>query len=276
MEESVKFTKCLAEKAGTGKCSRRIGNAKFCMRHQCQYQRGIIDYNGKKLREINQFPIKFNKCLAENAGTGECSRWKHRRFCKKHYGQYERGIIDHNGKKLRDVRLQLSHIRVNECIAKNAGTGKCSGKKHGRFCGKHYSQYERGIIDHNGKKLRELKPIGGRGRSKIYYECIAKNAGTGKCSERKEGRFCSKHVGQYWYGIIDENGKKLRESKKPENPIKCAVPECNEMGFWWNGYCRKHFLDIITLGHIDKYPHLTNPPEDIQMEEVELKWWQEN
>jgi hypothetical protein len=165
-------------------------------------------------------------------------------------------------------------VKFTKCLAEKAGTGECSKRIGGaRFCKKHSNQYFKGIIDENGKKLRDFnKP----GMVSKYYSCLAKNAGTGKCNERKNGRFCKKHSSQYYEGIIDENGKKIREKKQPENPIKCAVPECNEMGYWRLGYCRKHFLDIIQCENFDRYSHLTNPPTDIQMEEVELKWWEDS
>jgi len=159
-------------------------------------------------------------------------------------------------------------VKFTKCLAEKAGTGECGGEKTGRFCRKHWSQYYLGIIDFNGKKLRDVRLR--------FDKCIAKNAGTGKCGGKKNGRFCKKHWGQYEGGIIDINGKKLRENRRPENPIKCAVPECNEMGYWRMGYCRKHFNDIINRGNIDNYSHLTNPPTDLQMEEVELKWWQDH
>jgi len=47
-------------------------------------------------------------------------------------------------------------VKYAECIAKDAGTGVCHGKKTGRFCKKHYHQFEHGIIDTYGNKIRDF------------------------------------------------------------------------------------------------------------------------
>ena len=46
---------------------------------------------------------KNTECSAKDAGTGECSDYKGRIFCKKHHHQYCQGIIDIKGNKIRSL-----------------------------------------------------------------------------------------------------------------------------------------------------------------------------
>jgi len=204
----IKFHDCIAKDSGTGKCSKRKGGSRFCTKHHGQYHLGIIDRDGNQLRLLrpNTGSSKYDRCIAYGKGT-RCSKIRNGRFCNKHRGQYYKKIIDHDGNQLRDKKV--ARIKFDDCIAKDSGTGKCSERKGGRFCNKHLSQYNIGIIDRDGKKLRDKK-VG----SIKFDDCIAKNSGTGKCSNRRGGsRFCTKHWGQYSLGIIDHDGKKLRDKK---------------------------------------------------------------
>jgi group I intron endonuclease len=149
---------------------------------------------------------KFFGCMAKNSGTGKCSNKLQGRFCTKHRNQYQQGIIDKNGNKLRD--LHFHEIKFPDCLAKNSGTGKCIGRKYGRFCRLHNDHYRKGIIDKNGNKLRDLN------YGLKYKDCIAKNSGTGDCWGYKVGRFCRKHYSQFEHGIINTTGEKLRDLKK--------------------------------------------------------------
>jgi hypothetical protein len=208
---SKTFAACLAENAGTGKCSKRAPHEVFCSKHKNQYHRGIIDVKGNKIRDLLVRRGAFNECLAKNAGTGACSTYiPGRRFCDKHRGQFVTGIINGDGIKIRNFKVSPP-THFEECVGKNAGTGPCN-HRHGRrrFCSRHEAQYKRGIIDIDGKKLRDPQ----HGIREYFEECLGKNAGTGQCTFRKGGaRFCRKHWSQYNGGIIDHDGKKIRDLK---------------------------------------------------------------
>jgi len=227
------FTQCLAKEAGTGLCSSyKIGN-RFCKKHRGQVKLGIIDINGKKLRDPQVFR-GHTGCLAKDSGTGECSTWKYGRFCTRHSGLFRGGVIDKDGNKLRDPEPRTY---VSECIAKNSGTGECSSKRQGRFCTHHGSQYKSGIIDFRGKKLRG--PLNHPKRT----ECIAKNSGTGKCSPtRKTGYLhgqgmCSRHFKQLRNGRIDINGKELRTVLRLQPDRKYSGCLAKDKG---SGECSKY------------------------------------
>jgi len=145
-------------------------------------------------------------------------------------------------------------IRFKSCLARNSGAGPCTKgpKIYGRFCAKHKGQYESGLIDRNGKKLRDPTPRSlRRWRNYKKPDCVAKNAGTGECSQTRAGRFCSKHRSQYDKRIIDWKGKKLRDLK-PKNwrkgkPGKKIFQGCvarrpdSPCGRYINGrFCQRH------------------------------------
>ena len=205
--ERWKIFECLAKNAETGKCS-KDRRGRFCGKHKNQYRAGIIDMLGKKLRDIKHVVYVGKICIAKNAGTGKCSEKKVGRFCHKHRGQFQLGIIDGEGNKLRDFKPRNGSTHT-ECIAKNAGTGKCRQYRKGHKF--HACQcYTSHIIDRNGKKIRD--PNSNRRK---YRECMAKRTGAGPCSKREEGRFCTRHLSQYYHGIITWRGKKKRDLKPP-------------------------------------------------------------
>jgi len=135
-------------------CFNDKNHGKFCNSHWSDYYCGIIDSSGNILRESKKGKKRYTKCVAKNSGSGECSSKLMGKFCTKHKNQYAIGIIDKEGKKLREIKKGVAIYP--ECLAKNAGTGECGGNKMGRFCKKHYGQFERGVIDKEGKKLRDL------------------------------------------------------------------------------------------------------------------------
>jgi hypothetical protein len=202
----VRYHECAAKNSFT-KCTpgtKRYG--KFCAKHKNQYDVGIIDENGNKLRDfIVPSQKKFKECLAKNAGTGDCTKLTGR-FCCKHQKQYAKGIIDLEGHKLRDLDFSWKGKRKYQgCVAEGKGY-ECGTYTKGRFCGFHQGQNNNGIIDKEGNLLRAPS------RNVLKFkECLAKNAGTGPCSMDKKGRFCSTHYTQFYSGIIDRNGNKIRD-----------------------------------------------------------------
>ena len=226
----TRHAECVAKNAGTGPCSRRVGQARFCNKHHAQYRDGIIDINGNKLRDrLPNNRVVFTECIAKDAGTGPCGSRQRGRFCIRHLHQYHVGIIDINGKKLSEFKRHCPR-QYDECVGKNAGTGPCTkrvGKE--RFCGRHGYQLSIGVIDYEGRKLKDpvIQP---------FEECLGKDAGTGACSPgRGKARFCPKHYAQHLLGVIDINGRKLRDLQSPPLYKECVAKnagtgECTRRG----------------------------------------------
>lgn len=244
------YEQCLAKgKLGTGECTEYRGG-KFCSKHGQHKRYGIIDKNGNKLRDLKF--LKGTGCKAANKGNGHCSTYYGGRWCGRHYGQYKKGIIDKDGNNLRPFKKHGCEKQYHGCIINNS---ECTTYRGGKYCSKHRSQYKKGIIDETGNVLRGPK----KSKVKVFFECIAKNAGTGACTEfGKYGRFCSKHRGQYASDIIDINGKPLRKfwTGNPELREKCHVPRCQKLAGYRSKYCRKHYEDIYINENFDKYPSI--------------------
>ena len=82
-------------------CSKQSHARGFCTRHYAQWRRhGIIDENGKPLRTPVRVPLKFQKKECRQPGCA--GKVKVRGWCNRHYLQFRQGIIDEDGKKLRD------------------------------------------------------------------------------------------------------------------------------------------------------------------------------
>ena len=82
-------------------CSRKSHARGFCTRHYAQWKRhGIIDENGKPLREPVRVPLRFQNKECKQPGC--TSPVITRGWCNKHYLQFKHKIIDKDGKKLRD------------------------------------------------------------------------------------------------------------------------------------------------------------------------------
>lgn len=192
---------------------------------------------------------KYFECIAKNAGTGKCSKYREGKFCGKHRAQFYATRIDENGNEIRNAfyvndEKKRKEIygwakKYFECIAKNKNSGKCSAYHNSRFCSRHRSQYYKGKIDWNGNSLREFHNDGPK---KKYFECIAKNAGTGECSKYREGKFCRKHRAQFYAGRIDTHGKEIRENKKKKY-FGCIAKHTSECSTYINGkFCRRHSM----------------------------------
>lgn len=74
-------------------------------------------------------------------------------FCKFHYIQWYRGLLDADGKPTRPLYNSL-HAR---CKIKDCGRLITSGgSKSLGFCSRDYYRYRAGMIDKNGKILRKI------------------------------------------------------------------------------------------------------------------------
>lgn len=210
-------------------------------------------------------------CIARNAGTGACTkRAKGRRFCSRHAGQFRLGIIDERGKKLRDPTWNRDARNLfAACLAKGKpGCTPCQGKRRGRFCGKHWNHHYHMIIDRDGYVIRKVGPTHG-GRAPTYTGCVAANKGAGPCRGNRCGRFCNRHAGQYYLGIIDKNGNKLR---KLAQEVVCGIPGCNRHAGFKSGLCQHHYKEIVVFHHFHDYESLSKMPKGKEMSEYEEVW----
>lgn len=258
------INKCQAKKAGN---CRDYRNGRFCMKHRAQIRAGLINEKGEKLREkipINSWKKRFTDCIAKDSGVSPCCKWKRSRFCNTHWVQYKLGIIDFNGKKLRDkIKIEANKI----CLAKDAGP--CKGPMVGRFCNRHSTQHHRGYIDDKGNKVKELK------NPHRFNECVAKDSGAGPCSKYINGRFCGRHRHNYDWGIIDENGKVLRKKiagTSRRDRLVCSVKGCKDPAGYKCGFCRFHYEEIVRRNKFEKYPII--PISKFQMVEEKKLWYE--
>lgn len=147
-----KFPACIVKD-----CLSIKNHGRFCSSHWSAYYLGVIDILGNKVRDSKKGKQRYYECAAKKTGVGPCSNTLTGRFCTRHKNQYALGIIDYDGNKLREIKKGA--VIYPECVAaKHAGASVCGGQKTGRFCKKHYGQYERGVIDRDGNKLRDLQP----------------------------------------------------------------------------------------------------------------------
>lgn len=288
---------CRAANAGTGEC-RGPFTGGLCNKHRSQLYHGIIDKTGKKLRDFKRkhgcgYDLRrdYPQCIAKHAGTGKCTRWERgKRFCIRHESQVATGIIDWNGKKLRDpapgrhakwpkgrcvaekldacsgtlvaglcqhhrflflkgyitrdgtrwLKKWIPKIRYTGCIAKNSGTGKCSKWVDGKFCGRHNWQFHAGVLDQNGKKRRDFKVRGRGAEFERHSRCLFHD-----CKKPNNGRFCDFHWGQLKGGLIDWLGNYTRELKRTP-PLRgnkrCLAHGDGPCNYWGGGrFCQRHW-----------------------------------
>jgi hypothetical protein len=92
-------------------CDRGSPNSKgLCEVHADLYQRGVIDFNGKKLRGTRQ--KKYDSCKIEGC-TGPGNPGFVHGFCKNHYALYRRGKIDYFGFPVKDS-TRAAKVKIGE------------------------------------------------------------------------------------------------------------------------------------------------------------------
>lgn len=88
-------------------------------------------------------------CKIKGCDKGICTR--EYEFCRKHYMQFKRGIIDAGGKQLRELKRASTYSGV-QCKVEG-----CSNHARSRgFCAYHYPWFRKGILDEDGNQLRPL------------------------------------------------------------------------------------------------------------------------
>lgn len=171
----------------------------FCNMHYRQFQLGIIDEDGNKLRESRG--NHAGPCIARDCDQKPIARG----LCTKHYQQWKSGALSSDGDQLRLVHkkeLQLG----KECKVAGCSTAARSGG----FCKVHYSRFRSGMYDENGNQLREQRRVGSwNGNVCKVFGCQ---------TEARSVGFCPRHYKQYRSGAIDADGKRIKE--KHEHPPK--------------------------------------------------------
>jgi len=246
-------------------CIKKHKSKGFCRTHYTQYQRGILDSLGRKLRPL-QYEVEQKRCSIPGCNK----KYGAKGFCTHHYVQYKRGILDKSGKKLRplkgEVKLECS---IPGCVRKYYAKGfcrhhydidrfnkfnklslkerhkieiKCRIKgcqktnftdkyflKKQKICDQHYRHIRKGIIDKSGKVLRQIKKCNPQ-RGCIVLGCTEKHSAKG---------FCKHHYRQYTNGILDKSGKKLRPLLG-EIKLECSISGCTNISKS-RGICDTHY-----------------------------------
>lgn len=84
-------------------CGKRAHARGFCTRHYAQWRvYNLIDEAGHPLRDPMRVPLKFQRGTCRQRGCREAVRTKG--WCNRHYLQFRQGIIDEDGKRLRDFK----------------------------------------------------------------------------------------------------------------------------------------------------------------------------
>lgn len=159
-------------------------------------------------------------------------------------------LVDHNvyirnisEQKLIDNQMKPPQKMFDQCLVKKMNPlVQCSKNLNGRFCQTHWNWYRKGKIDLDGNIIVDLENT----RIK-YFECIAKNAGTGECTKRKSGRFCDKHANQFHVGIIDTYGNKIRDLQTRFKYTTCVAENSG------SGKCHGRKNGKFCMYHYDQY-----------------------
>lgn len=186
-------------------CSKEGKKLGFCGTHYTQVQRGARDVAGHLLRDLRATYV--------GAGTlckaPECRRVPFARgFCTRHHQLFRFNRIDEQGAATDPStwRVYTNPNRkpsVSTTPCKIAECSRMSVSKETQLCGTHYQQLARGIIDVDGRVLREFY------RKRRYEEHdLCKIEGCGQ--RARSNFFCRTHAGQFDGGRIDETGKVLR------------------------------------------------------------------
>jgi hypothetical protein len=136
---------------------------------------------------------EWEKCLVESCMCTTQNGAKG--LCRTHYMQLRRGIITEHGVPLRQPKRIRSYGEGARCIYPDCGNRPIG---HG-YCSKHYQS----LRDQLPYVTEKVAP------SYDHAQCIVDG-----CDLRPVNRWmCHKHHSQREAGIIDENGKRLRDPK---------------------------------------------------------------
>ena len=159
-----------------------------------------------------------------------------RGFCKPHYQQWYKGILDEDGNKLRLLRTE-----------KKCRYPDCEGNVHQYgLCNRHRRWVERGYIDMDLNQLKEFHPRMQDGYVK-HKEC--KIAFCNRTDMKGQG-MCHRHYRQYMRGLIDVNGKILdidyysKRVRDFSRITKCAVEYCKQQTEI-KKLCRHHYHQYL-------------------------------
>lgn len=130
-------------------------------------------------------------------------------FCRTHYMAFRRGRLHEDGSEARPVKRVRSYGPGAQCLVPG-----CTSRPRGKnLCNKHLLQHRKGV------DLGVEVPDRGHVREAHSYErakCVVEG-----CTARPVNRWmCGKHAQQRAAGIIDEEGRQLRDLKPTGRPRK--------------------------------------------------------
>lgn len=135
----------------------KVGAFGLCRPHYMQTRRGQLGKDGVQLRQPKRVPSYGPGVHC--AVTGCARRPRAKGLCVMHWQQLRNGALE-----AEVSLLTLGHVRAAESYASaNCLVTGCEERPVSRWmCPLHAAQRDAGILDDNGKQLRELQPFGGR------------------------------------------------------------------------------------------------------------------
>jgi hypothetical protein len=203
----------------------------LCNKHRKWVERGYMTEDLVILKKVQEKGIyKYAKCRAQDCENKPRRNW----LCTKHAAQHKAGFIDSYGNDSNKVRKKVTKY------SPDYGCKVCN--KKGRismgFCMTHYNQYNKGQIDWQGFKLKELGRVGKYGKD---AKCIV-----GNCFKKPRVRgWCENHYKSFTLGVFDEKGKRLVKAKVRNKGVKCSEKECQSEAHC-RGLCFLHYTRLRT------------------------------
>ena len=203
----------------------------FCPKHYKRFRTGQISENGDILK-----PVRSKYTYGQTCKVSECGR-KPRRwgFCSRHSGSYLQGRLNDKGE------AHPEYERKRRTYNRDWACTHCKLKGAGRyvlgFCRPCHVLYERGIIDFEGKKKRDLKRI-----SKYPESAVCKVPG---CLKKPRVRWmCENHALQVKRGTLTEKGEKILQLANNKGKTCLVCPEPARI----KGYCQLHYCRLKASG----------------------------
>lgn len=190
-------------------CDNRPRRNFFCPKHSRQFQEKTINQWGVRIKPLVRYSKDF-QCIKCGAG-GKITKG----FCKKHYAQLRRGLLDFDGQTLRPPKRVARYTDLHFCKVQGCGK-KC---RDSGFCRKHAVAWRAGSYDENGRRIIPMLHVN-RGKT-----CL-------ECDRPAHIRLlCPKHYYRKY-----QASKRVLINKGKE----CAAPACSRPAIC-KGLCTMHY-----------------------------------
>lgn len=192
-------------------CTKRPRRNNMCHKHSSQLFRGIITESGERKSPVVRYPKDF-QCI-KCGQTGKIVKG----FCRFHYSQLRKNIIDFDGNTLREPRRVMRYTDMDFCKAEG-----CSRRPRVRgWCSQHHLSFQKNHYDATGKRVIEF-PIINKG--KMCKECGERPA--------RVRQLCTLH---YYRTYQATRGKEFLNKNK-----KCLLDFCTKQAVT-RGLCHTHY-----------------------------------